>query len=87
MNLTKNSSLVSPLENFIGRKINYKVDLRVAFGAIALLPSHNLRGSVTFFDLNTLRVVKRDNFKVLPITQDIIERINCFTATQRPHLS
>jgi hypothetical protein len=107
MTLTKNSSLVSPLENFIGRKINCKVDLRVAFGdycqisspdadnslaprtsgAIALLPSHNLRGSVTFFDLNTLRVVKRDNFKVLPITQDIIRRINDIALSQRQSTS
>jgi hypothetical protein len=107
MTLTKNSSLVSPLENFIGRKINCKVDLRVAFGddcqisyadadnslaprtssAIALLPSHNLRGSVTFFDLNTLRVVKWDNFKVLPVTQDVIKRINDIALSQRQFTS
>jgi hypothetical protein len=56
-------------------------------GAIALLPSHNLRGSVTFFDLNTLRVVKRDNFKVLPMTQDIIKRINDIALSQRQSTS
>jgi hypothetical protein len=32
MALTKNSNTVSPLENFIGRKLNYRVDLRVGFG-------------------------------------------------------
>jgi hypothetical protein len=68
---TANSPHAPPLECLIGRKLDFNVDLRVAFGdycqvhcadmdnsleqrtsgAIALLPSHNLRGSVTFFDL------------------------------------
>jgi hypothetical protein len=98
------------LEKFIGRKLDFKVDLRVAFGdycqvsnadidnslsprtsgAIALLPSHNLRGSVTFYDLTTMRVIKRDTFKILPISQDIVKRINEIAISQKqsksPHL-
>jgi hypothetical protein len=93
---TVNSPHASPLECMIGRKLDFNVDLRVAFGdycqvhcadmdnsldrgtsgAIALLPSHNLRGSVTFFDLNTLRVIKRDSFKRVPSSAEIINRIN-----------
>jgi hypothetical protein len=103
MILTKNSTSTSPLENFLGRKIDFKVDLRVAFGdycqveaanitnnldartsgSIALLPSHNLRGSVSFFDLNTLKVVKRDSFKVMPISSEIIARLNDIAIQQK----
>jgi hypothetical protein len=91
MIFTTNSNLTTPLEKFIGRKLDFKVNLRVAFGdycqvssadidnslspqtsgAIALLPSHNLRGSVTFYDLTTMRVMKTDTFKILPISHHI----------------
>jgi hypothetical protein len=46
MTLTKNSSLVSPLENFIGRKINCKVDLRVAFGDYCQISSADADNSL-----------------------------------------
>jgi hypothetical protein len=44
--------------------------------AIALLHTHNLNGSVKFFDLNTKRIVTRDRWTEVELTQDIIDRIN-----------
>jgi hypothetical protein len=59
-------------------------------GAITLLSSHNLRGSVTFYDLTRMRVMKRDTFKMLPISQEIVKRINEIAISQKqpksPHL-
>ena len=94
--------LISPLEHFLGRKINYKVDLRIIFGeyvqsidgqtdnsmtprssgSIALLSTHNLSGTVMFYDINTQKVVKRDRWVSLPISQEIIDRINIISSTQ-----
>jgi hypothetical protein len=92
MVITKNyMNQMTPFENFMGRKIDYKTDLKIYFGqyvrifsdssnkleprtsgAIALLPSHNLKGTITFYDLNTLRIVKRDKFIKVPITDEVI---------------
>ena len=97
MTITTNSiNNISPIENFIGRKINYKVDLRTYFGmyvqtitpninnsldqrtsgAIALTSLFNSRGTVMFFDINTLKTIHRDNWIECPISDEIIERIN-----------
>jgi hypothetical protein len=87
---------LAPREAFSGRKINFKKDLRVAFGdyaqvfvpnsdntmrsrtqsAIALYHTGNIQGSVRFCILETQAIVSRDQFIVLPITEDIINRIN-----------
>jgi hypothetical protein len=93
---------MTPFENFMGRKIDYKTDLKTYFGqyvqifaessnkleprtsgAIALLPTHNAKGTITFFDLNTLRVVKRDKYLEVPTSDDIINRLNSLAAKEK----
>lgn len=45
-------------------------------GCIALLPVGNREGSVRFMDLKTLRVITRDSWTSVPITDEIVEFIN-----------
>ena len=44
--------------------------------AIALLPVGNLTGSVYFLSLATGRVIRRDQFKVLPMPDNVIAHLN-----------
>jgi hypothetical protein len=52
------------------------VSIPRAEGAIALYPSGNIQGSWKFLNLSTLKVITRDQFKVLPIPQVVIDRLN-----------
>eukprot|EP01040_Poterioochromonas_malhamensis_P013796 gene13796-15214_t len=45
-------------------------------GAIAVCPTGNLQGSVIFYLLSTGKFVTRDHFKVLPMPDHVIERLN-----------
>lgn len=87
---------VSPIEQFTGRKLDYKLDFRVEFGdycqatvpntdnsmasrtegCIAVLPKGNLRGSVGMVKLGTKKIVTRDQFKVLPMPDILIQYLN-----------
>ena len=88
---------LSPREKFTRRGINYKRDLRAAFGdyvqvqvpmeetngmeartegAIAVLPTGNLQGSVKFYLLRTNRIVTRDQWVPLPMPQVVIDHLN-----------
>ena len=93
VNCTTNTT---PVENFIGRKIIYDLDLRVSFGefvqcivpepnnsltprttdCIALLSTLNQRGTVTFYDIYSKKVINRDHWITTPITQQVINKIN-----------
>jgi hypothetical protein len=87
---------ISPREEFTGRKINYKTDVRVSFGsyyqiptanlikndvraprtegAIALLPSGDLQGSVYFYVPATGKVVRRiPPSESLPIPSEVCD--------------
>ena len=44
--------------------------------AIALYPSGNAQGSWRFLSLDTMRVVTRDQYTVLPTPKEIVDRIN-----------
>jgi len=88
---------ISARENFTRRGINFKRDLRAAFGdyvqvqvpleetngmeartegAIAVLPTGNLQGSVKFFLLRTNRIVIRDQWVPLLMPQVVIDHLN-----------
>jgi hypothetical protein len=89
---------VSPLEQFTGRKIDAKVDLRISFGdyvqainpmkdnqvenanthsCIAMRHTGSLTGSVQMlWRLETQSFVIRDQFTVLPIPDEVINREN-----------
>lgn len=45
-------------------------------GAIALGSNDNLQGGYRFLSLTTGRVIDRRNFNILPITQDVINRVH-----------
>jgi hypothetical protein len=45
-------------------------------GAIAICSTGNLQGSVTFYLLSTGKFVNRDNFKILPMPKEVVERLN-----------
>ena len=47
---------------------------------IAYLPSGNRQGSVKMFNLATAKIVLRDNFKVLPMPDSAIQRLNQLAA-------
>jgi len=87
----------SPLEQFTGRKLDAKIDFRVAFGdyvqatnpektngvndpnthgCIAVYPLGNSRGTVKMWRISTRTFVDRDQFTVLPMTDNIIELLN-----------
>jgi hypothetical protein len=104
MSISKNSiNSTTPLENFMGRKTNYNIDLRVYFGqyvqvhhpnvnnsmeartsgAIALMSTNNSRGTVVFYDLNTLKTVHRDHWTEVPLTQEIIDRMNLIAMKEK----
>jgi hypothetical protein len=44
--------------------------------AISLVPTGNLTGSVQVFSLITHRKVIRDQFKIMPMTQLVIDHMN-----------
>ena len=90
---------VSPLEQFTGRKIDAKIDLKISFGnyvqainnpmkdnqvenanthsCIAMRHTGSLTGSVQMlWRLETQCFVIRDQFTVLPIPDDVINREN-----------
>ena len=43
----------------------------------------NNTGSINFFDLNTNKIVHRDKWTEVPLTQDIIDRINQVATNER----
>ena len=47
-----------------------------SLGAIALLPTGNLSGSIKFLCLSTNKIVTRDKFTPLPIPQEVINHLN-----------
>ena len=53
--------------------INNSLDQRTS-GAIALTSLFNSRGTVMFFDINTLKTIHRDNWIECPISDEIIEK-------------
>jgi hypothetical protein len=44
--------------------------------AIAIGPTGNLKGTVTFFCLNTGRILKQQSFTALPMPDRVIKRMN-----------
>lgn len=95
----------SPREQFTGRKLNYRRDLKATFGeyaqveipnivsnetrqprtegAIALLPTGNLQGSVLFYILGTGSIVSRENFTLLPMPKEVIDKMNSLAPRQK----
>ena len=81
----------SPNEQFAGRKLDAKLDLRIGFGdyvhatvpntdsslgvraqgCIACVPTGNLTGSVKMYCLGTKRMVTRDQFRVVPMPNEL----------------
>ena len=57
-----------------GRKNNVNEDRTE--GAIALLPSGNLQGSVKFLSLSSLKIITRDKWTALPMPQEVIDYLN-----------
>jgi hypothetical protein len=51
-------------------------------GAIALEANDNLQGGYKFLSLTTGRVIDRRNFTILPITTDVINRVNELAANE-----
>lgn len=45
-------------------------------GAIALLPTGNLQGSVKFLSLSTGKVITRDHWTPLPMPSDVVQHLN-----------
>jgi len=45
-------------------------------GAIALLPTGNLAGSVNFYSLNSKRVITRDHWTELSMPDVVIDHLN-----------
>ena len=45
-------------------------------GAIALIPTGNLQGSVLFYILGTGSIVAREHFTVLPMPKEVIDKMN-----------
>ncbi len=93
---------ITPWENFMSRKINFRTDMKTYFGqvvqvinsninnsmeprtsaGITLLHHHNANGTVKFFDLNSLKIISRDNYNEVPLSDDIIKRINEIAAKE-----
>jgi hypothetical protein len=94
---------LAPFENFMCRRINYDIDLRIYFGlycqvlcadtnnsmeqrttgAIALTQTNNPNGAALFYDLNTKKVIYRDKWKEVPISQDVIDRVNSIAMEEK----
>jgi hypothetical protein len=51
--------------------------------SIALMHTHNMNGSVKFFDLNSTKVVTRDRWSEVELTQEIIDRINKIATSKK----
>jgi hypothetical protein len=103
--------MVSPREAFTGRKIDYRLDLRAAFGdyiqahlpnvseqdvkslnprtsgALVVSMTGNLQGSVQAIDLNTMKMITRDKFTILPMPPTVIDYLNRMAAEQKRKLS
>jgi hypothetical protein len=97
-NKSRTDGVLSPIELFKGRKVDYKRDVRIGFGeyvqainpnivprnsmaprtdgAIALMPTGNMQGSVKFYSLSTNRIITRDHWIVLPVPQLVIDHMN-----------
>ena len=92
---------VSPLEQFTGRRIDAKIDLRVSFGdyvqainpakdnqvensnthgCIAVRQTGSLTGSVEMWRIGTRSFVKRDQFTVLPMPDEVIGILDAMAA-------
>ena len=55
-------------------------------GAISMGPSGNLSGGQRFLTLDTGKLVVRNRWKELPITSDVIDRVNMLGCTERSML-
>ena len=87
----------SPYEQFTGRKLDAKIDLRVAYGdyvqainpkkdnqvananthgCVAVRQTGSLTGSVEMWRISTQRFVKRDQFTVLPMPDEVISLLD-----------
>jgi hypothetical protein len=51
--------------------------------SIALMHTHNANGSVKFFDLNSKKVVTRDRWSEVELTQEIVDRINKIATSKK----
>lgn len=58
------------------RRFKNCVDMERTTDAIALRASGNLQGGYRFLNLNTGQVLLRHHFTIVPITQDVIDRVN-----------
>ena len=52
-------------------------------GAIALTQTNNPNGAALFYDLNTKKVIHRDKWKEVLISQDIIDRMNLIAMEEK----
>lgn len=99
----------SPRETLLGRKLDFRRDLRIGFGeyvqahapasatsnsmaprtdgAIALFPTGNLQGSVTFLNLTSMKTFTRDHWTALPMPTSVIAHLNTSAAQQKRQLS
>lgn len=89
---------ISPREKILGRKTNFKRDVRIgfmqsvllpvtsdeqsnsvreprAFTALSLVPTGNLQGSVTFYNLATGKTVTRERWTETPMTVEVIAQL------------
>jgi len=57
-------------------KRNNDVNIPRSTGAIALCPKDNVQGSWFFFNLNTNNIVSGDNYKVMDLTTEVVEKMN-----------
>ena len=91
---------VSPREQFIGRRLDAKLDFRVGFGdyvqvtqantgnsmesrtsgCIALYGTGNGQGSIKVYSLGTKKIITRDQFKILPMPDVVIDLLNALAA-------
>ena len=87
----------TPYEQFTGRLLDAKIDLRVAFGdyvqainpkkenqvananthgCVAVRPTGSLPGSVEMWRVGTQRFVKKDQFTILPMPDEVISLLD-----------
>jgi hypothetical protein len=100
---SRSDGILSSIELFKGRKIDYKRDVRIGFGeyvqalnpnitirnsmvprtdgAISLLPTGNLQGSVRFYSLSTKKIIVRDHWTAIPMPQVVIDHLNNLALT------
>jgi hypothetical protein len=56
-------------------------------GAIALLPVGNVQGSIIFLSLSSLRTIVRDQWYPLPMSQEVIDKINSLNENAKKKVS